>query len=251
MTIETKDLSFSFGKTQVLDKLSLSVGAGELVAFLGPNGVGKTTLFRSLLGFLQPTAGTILVDGKDIGSYSQKELASRIAYIPQSYSPVFNHTVMDSVLMGVTNQLGPFGSPSRLHEEKAQSILEDLGIGHLSERGTMNISGGERQLMLIARALLQDAEILIMDEPTANLDYGNSWRVMERIRALSERGYAILFSTHDPNQALGFATRVVAMLDGRILSDTKPRDVSPEILSTLYSIPVSLCRECGGMVVKP
>ena len=144
---------------------------------LGPNGVGKSTLFRCLLGFLKPVGGEILVDGKELTAYSRRELAKKIAYIPQSHAPAFDHTVLDSVLMGMTAQLRVFEQP-----EKAMQMLRALGMEKLSDRGCMKISGGERQLMLLARALVQDASMLIMDEPTANLDYGNSCRAFGRVR---------------------------------------------------------------------
>lgn len=249
MTIEAENLCFSFESKPVLNSINLKIKEGESVAFLGPNGVGKTTLFRALLGFLMPQKGSLKVDGKPIESYSRKDLAKCIAYIPQSYNPAFNHTVLDCVLMGFSNRLGVFESPSKEHEEKALSVLAELGINDLAGKSCMNISGGERQLMLIARALVQDARILIMDEPTASLDYGNSYRVMEKVKNLAMQGYSVLFSTHDPNQALTFSSRIIAMKDGKILSDTTPDKLSSEILSRIYSINIRLCPECNSIVI--
>lgn len=251
MTIETRNLCFSFGRKQVLNNIDLRISDGEFVTFLGPNGVGKTTLFRNLLGFLPPSEGEILVDGKPIETYSKKELAKCIAYIPQSYSPAFNHSVLDSVLMGTANQIGTFESPSKEHENKAMALLDSLGIAHLAHNGSMNISGGERQLMLICRALLQDARILIMDEPTANLDFGNSFRVMNIISDLAKRGYSILLSTHDPNLALSFSTRVIAMKGGSILQDCKPSEISSEILGGIYNVNITVCDTCKSIRVRP
>ena len=239
MKIEARDVVFSYRALPVLRDLSFSASSGDVVAVLGPNGVGKITLFRCLLGFLRPQSGDIFVDGRDIRSMSRAETARHIAYIPQSTSPVFNYTVQDTVLMGLTNSLGVFQSPGPREIGKSEATLESLGIAHLRYRGCGQISGGERQLALLARALIQDAGVLVMDEPTANLDYGNSWRVMDRIVSLASGGYTVIFSTHDPNQAFMHANRVLAMLDGSVLAFGPPEDaLSEELLSRLYNINV-------------
>lgn len=249
MRIEVKDLRFSYGGAEVLHGISFAAGQGDVVAVLGPNGVGKSTLFRCLLGFLRPRSGQILLDGKNIRSMDHHQLARQIAYIPQSAAPAFNYTVLDSVLMGMTSQIGVFSSPTAAHREKAMEALESLGIAHLANRGCGRISGGEKQMMLLARALVQDAKILIMDEPTASLDYGNSFRVMRRIETLGEAGYTVIFSTHEPNQAFRYASRVLALRDGRLLADGRPAEVlHEETLSTLYGIGVAVrCAEVDGM----
>ena len=242
MSIEVKNLRFRYGARPVIGDVSFTAEKGELLAVLGPNGVGKSTLFRCLLGFLKPVGGEILVDGKELGAYSRRELAKKIAYIPQSHSPAFDHTVLDNVLMGMTAQLGVFEQPGQAQREKALQMLRALGIQKLADRGCMKISGGERQLMLLARALVQDASMLIMDEPTANLDYGNSCRVMERVKKLGQTGYTIIFSTHDPNQAFSYATKVLALKDGGVMAVGAPEAVLTEdVLSRLYGIPVARC----------
>lgn len=253
MAIELKDVGFSYGERRVLKGISFSAGAGELIALLGPNGAGKSTLMRCLLGFLKSYAGTIFVDGQDIHTMSRAALSSRIAYIPQSSPMTFNYTVLDMVLMGVTGSIGVLGTPGAAQELRAKEILESLGIESLAGRGFEELSGGERQLVLLARALVQDARILVMDEPTANLDYGNQNRVMERVTELSAQGYTILFSTHDPNQALLYASRALTLWDGQILTDGPPeRALTEETLRTLYGIAVRRCTLStgdGGMTV--
>ena len=242
MSIEVRNLRFHYGARPVIGDVSFSAEKGELLAVLGPNGVGKSTLFRCLLGFLKPEAGEILVDGKEMAAYARRALAKKIAYIPQSHTPAFDHTVLDSVLMGMTAQMGVFEQPGAAQKEKAMRMLCTLGIEDLADRGCMKISGGERQLMLLARALVQNASMLIMDEPTANLDYGNSCRVMERVKRLGERGYTIIFSTHDPNQAFSYATKVLALKDGGVMAAGAPETVLTEdVLSKLYGIPVARC----------
>ena len=241
MAIDVRTLSFSYGGAPVLQNVSFSARGGEVIALLGPNGVGKSTLFRCLLGFLKPQRGEVRIDGKALSDFSRRALAREIAYIPQSYSPTFNYTVRESVLMGVTAKLGALESPTAEQQVLVMRTLSQLGIAHLAERGSRKISGGERQLMLIARALVQNARVLIMDEPTANLDYGNSYHVMERVAQLGKDGYTVIFSSHDPNQAFRHATRVLALKDGSILADGPSAQVLTEpVLSTLYGIPVAV-----------
>lgn len=239
--IEARKLCFSYGNAPVLDNISFSAGEATSVAVLGPNGVGKSTLFKCLLGFLPPSSGDVLINGKSVRECSRRELADFIAYIPQSYNPVFNHTVMDSVLMGITHTLGMFEQPNGSHTEKALACLEELGIENLAERGSLKISGGERQLMLIARALVQNARILIMDEPTANLDYGNSYMVMKKIEELRNKGYTVVFSTHSPDQAMRWADRVLAIRGGEVMADGPVSEaLNTGVLKKLYSIDVAV-----------
>ena len=241
MKLSIEDLSFSYGENKVLKNVSFSSFGGEAIAVLGPNGVGKSTFFKCILGFLPFKRGKIEIDGRDVAKMSGKELSRYIAYIPQSSSPVFNHSVLDSVSMGLTNQMGLFSVPGEKERAKAMNALERLGIDKLAERGCMNISGGERQLMLIARAMVQDAKIIVMDEPTSSLDYGNSYRVMETIMSLTKEGYTILFSTHDPDFAMRYSNRVIAFYGGEIIRDGDPGTVlTSDVLSTLYSINVAI-----------
>ena len=241
MSIEARDLRFSYGGAEVLKGISFSAGAGELVAVLGPNGVGKSTFFGCLLGFLKPRSGEVSIEGKPIQGLSPRELARHIAYIPQSAPQTFNYTVLDLVTMGMTSQIPIFSAPRPEHRERAMEALGSLGIAHLAERGSGSISGGERQLALLARSLVQEARVLIMDEPTANLDYGNSFRVMQRVQELGRQGYTVIFSTHEPNQSFRYATRVLALYDGRVLADGPPDTaLTEELLSRLYGVGVAV-----------
>lgn len=253
MSIEINRLCFAYGERQVLKEVSFSARAGELIALLGPNGAGKSTLMRCMLGFLKDYSGEIRLDGRDIRSMNRAALSREIAYIPQSVPAVFNYTVMDTVLMSVTGSVGLLGTPGPAHEKRALETLGSLGVDHLARRGCEELSGGERQLVLLARALVQNARVLVMDEPTASLDFGNQNRVMECVSALSARGYIVLFSTHDPNQALLYASRALTLWDGHILTDGLPeRVLTEETLKTLYGIGVRrhhLSGEGGGVTL--
>lgn len=252
MQLEAQALVFSYGGADVLQGVSFCADVGERVAVLGPNGVGKSTLFRCLLGFLEPKSGSVRVAGRDVRAFSRRELSQQLAYIPQSYNPAFDHTVLESVLMGLSAQLGPLEQPGRAETRRAMEILQELGIAQLAERGCTRISGGERQLMLLGRALLQNARTLIMDEPTASLDYGNSFRVMQRIEALSQSGYSVIFSTHEPNQAYRYATKVLALKDGRVLAFGAPEQVlTAALLETLYGVPVAVTHVAAGSRTFP
>ncbi len=242
MSLEIRDLCFSYGEREVLKGLSFSAEYGELLSVLGPNGVGKSTLFRCILGLLKPESGQCLIDGKSTAGFSAKELAGYIAYIPQSHYPTFNYSVMDMVLMGTTAQVNAVSVPGKRQVALAREALERLGIAHLANRGYTNISGGERQLVLIARAIAQQAKILIMDEPSANLDYGNRTLVMRTVKNLAAEGYAIIQSTHDPDQAFLYSDRVLAIQGGKVLAWGKPEDtINSTLISRLYGVDVEIC----------
>lgn len=241
MPIEVKNLSFCYGTHYILQNISFSVGKGEFLSILGPNGAGKSTLFRCILGLLSDYTGQVLVDGTDARTFSPREAAKHIAYIPQSSRPVFNYSVFDIVLMGRTSGLSPFRSPGKADKELCAWALEKVGIPHLSHRCFHRLSGGEQQLVLIARALVQQAPILMLDEPTANLDFGNQLLVMEQARALAREGYTVIQTTHHPEQSYMFSDRILAIQNGRVLTEGNPKDVlTKETLHALYGVDVDI-----------
>lgn len=241
MSVEVKNLSFSYRARSVLTNVSFTAERGRLLSVLGPNGVGKSTLFRCILGLLKGYTGQILVDGADAKSLTARELARAVAYIPQSSYPAFSYSVHDMVLMGTQSRFSPFSPPGREGERLAAEALERLGIESLAHRAYTKLSGGERQLVLIARALAQQSPILLMDEPTANLDYGNQMRVLSKVRALTEEGYAILQSTHNPEQAYLFSHEILAMKDGSVLARGAPEEVlTAGLVRDLYGVEVEV-----------
>ena len=241
MSIEVKDLSFGYGRRPVLCAVSFSAEAGELLSILGPNGVGKSTLFRCILGLLTPSSGRIEIDGRPVSAMTPRELSRKIAYIPQSHSSVFQYSVLDMVLMGTASRLGSFSSPGEPQRELALAAMERVGISHLKNRSCCAISGGERQLVLIARAIAQQAGILVMDEPSANLDFGNRVRFLQTVRALTEEGYTVLQSTHDPEEAYRYSDRILALSGGKVLAWGTPQEtVTAENIRALYGISVEI-----------
>ena len=235
MSVEIEDLHFSYSSHEVLKGFSLSASRGEIMYVLGPNGAGKTTLFRCLMGHIKPSSGKVLINGKPTDNYSSQELAREVAYIPQSCVPSFNYSVRQIAAMGRTSHLSLFASPSEKDYRITDAALEKLGIRQLADCGISEISGGERQLALIARALSQEAKILIMDEPTSNLDYGNQLRVQSLMRTLAHEGMLVLMSSHNPQFALHFADRVAAISGGKSIACGKPEEViNSSLLSELY-----------------
>ncbi len=253
MTLEIRDLHFSYRNNEVLKGLNLTVSDGEMVSLLGRNGAGKTTLMRLIPGFLKAPEQSILIDGKPVLQMSLRERASYMAYIPQITRSVFPYSVRTSILMGCSNRLSLLQNPGRREEQRVEEVIDLLNIRAIADRNMETISGGERQLVLIARALMQDARLLILDEPTSFLDYGNQLLVLERVQELAGQGYSCIYSTHNPDLALSHSTRAVVMKDGVIVFDDKPASLfGTDVLSNVYGRKIEIARtENGGMVCIP
>ena len=215
MLLEVRDLACGYNpRKPVVRNVSFQLDAGDVMSILGPNGVGKTTLFKTVLNLIRPLAGTVCVEGADTAKWSPRQISSVFSYVAQSHVPNFPYLVKDIALMGRLGQTRAMGNPSRDDYEAVEQALEDVDIRHLRNEVYTEISGGERQLLMIARALAQKPRIMIMDEPTANLDYGNMLLVVECIRRLSEQGLCIVFTTHMPDQAFMCATKTELLVRG-------------------------------------
>jgi iron complex transport system ATP-binding protein len=235
MRLAANDLSIGYRNHLVGSDIALTLSPGEVLVLLGPNGAGKTTLFRTLLGLQRALGGSVLLDERPIAAMRPVEIARHMAYVPQAHATEFSYTVLDVVLMGRTARLGMFSSPGAKDEKIAREKLGVLGIADLADNDYTRISGGQRQLTLIARALAQETPILVMDEPTASLDFGNQAMVLGRIRDLAAEGYGIVLSTHDPDHALLVGTRVAVIAEGGLRAVGTPQDVvTAEMLSAIY-----------------
>ena len=251
--IHAENLSFAYGDRQVLQDVSFSAEKGDFLAVLGPNGVGKSTLFRCVLGIQKNYSGTISINGQDIRQLSRREMAGHMSYIPQNYGTAFTYSVLDTVLMGTTHELGTFSSPKASQIRQAKDALAQVGISDLEDRIFTRLSGGEQQLVMIARALSQQAGLLIMDEPTSSLDYGNREKVLSLLRDLTRQGYTVILSTHDPQHALSYSSSVLALRDGKVEVFGRTDEVlTTELLRKLYGIPaVIVDTQYGKLAAVP
>lgn len=248
--LEARALGFGYGAKVVGRDVDLEVRPGEVLCLLGPNGSGKTTLFKTMLGLLAPQAGEVRLGGVPMADLSRQEIARCTAYVPQAHAAHFPFRVLDMVVMGRTAHLGLFAAPTREDHRKALEALEALGIDELAEAEYTRISGGQRQLALIARALAQDAPAIVMDEPTASLDFGNQVVVLCEVKRLAETGLAVLLSTHDPDHAFSVGNRVALLDGGRLIAQGAPHEVlTPERLHAVYGVSVVVERLSQGQTV--
>lgn len=239
MILAGQSLTIGYADRVVGSGLDVQLAKGEVLALLGPNGGGKTTLLKTLIGLLAPKAGNVTIGDRKLESLAAAERARLVAYVPQSHAATFAFSVETIVLMGRTAHGNLFSRPSADDRAVAGRSLERFGIAHLSERPYTMISGGERQLTLLARALAQEPQFIVLDEPTASLDFGNQGKVMREIRALAASGHGVLFTTHDPNHALRAADRAFLLRAGERIAEGKVNDVLNRAqLESLYQAPV-------------
>lgn len=236
--------SVSFGYTSdayVFSNVSLTIGKGEVVAILGPNGTGKSTFIKCLVRILELRSGSISLDGKDMSEYSREEWARRIAYVPQMHDVMFPFTVFDYILLGRAPHLGMHQRPGDLDRQKAHAAAVRIGIEHLLHRSVTEISGGERQMCVIARALTQEPDVLVLDEPTSHLDYGNQFHALSIIKDLAKEGISSLMSTHTPDHSFICSQKAAIMHNQCCTAYGDPRDViTPKSLLETYGVCVAV-----------
>lgn len=250
--LQAQDLAIGYAGRPVGQGFNVQLQPGRVLALLGPNGGGKTTLLKTLLGLLPPLAGEVLVDGLPLTGLSTRERAHRVAYVPQSHAGAFAYTVADLVLMGRTAHGGLLARPSTRDREVAAAAMARLGITHLAQRPATQVSGGERQLALIARALAQESAYVVLDEPTASLDFGNQGKVLHEIHRLAAQGLGVLFSTHDPNHASRYADEALLVRDGHTLASGPVAQVlQRRLLEQLYAAPVVHLQASGSQAFLP
>ena len=212
MILEVKNGSFSYGSREVLKDISFHLEERKIMTILGPNGVGKTTLLKCIMGFLRWNSGGTMISGKRLTEYSDKELWSKISYVPQAKQSVFSYGVLEMVVMGLDKENGFFYSPKKEQFERAGEMLKELGIGRLADRYCNELSGGELQMVMLARAMVSGPELLILDEPESNLDMRNQLRILDAIEyASKEKNTACVINTHFPSHALRLSDQTLLL----------------------------------------
>ena len=242
MKIQIEKLSFSYDEAApLLKSIDFTLNAGRVISILGPNGAGKTTLLNCIAGLFKPREGNILIDGKNMETLSHREVARIIGYVPQIIVPAFSYSVLDYVVTGCAPHIGTFERPKQIHFDAAMAALESMGIAALRDKPYNEISGGERQQVSIARALAQRPAFILMDEPTAHLDYGNQIQVLKTIRTMASQGYGIALTTHNPNHALLLGDQLAVLERDGTFTFGKCKEVLTEpFLNHLYGIDLRL-----------
>jgi len=236
-----------YGPSPVLQEVDWVVRAGELWAVLGPNGTGKSTLLRGVLGVLPWTRGALRLLGRERGEWEARALARNVAWVPQTFEPVEGFSGLELVLMGRSPHLGLWGLTSAGDEVLAREVLEELGVAYLAERSCEAMSGGERRMLLLARGLVQQPRLLLLDEPTAFLDVAHQVGALERVRVRVEAGLGAVAVLHEVNLAAAFATHVLLLREGRVLAQGLAADVlQRERLEVLYGVPMEMASAPSG-----
>lgn len=253
VSLVVEGLESGYGGKPVISGITLSVYRGEIVSILGPNGAGKTTLLRCIEGTLSPSFGNIYINGKELKDVSDRERGRIIASVPQIHRPIFPFTVLEVVLMGRNPYITGYGTPSKRDYEIAENVLKEVGIYELRDRYYTELSGGELQLTLIARALAQEPEVILFDEPTAHLDFKNQLIVLSIVRKIvEEKEISIIMVMHDPNLAMLYSDRVFLMEKGRIMDSGKPVEtITSQNMKRLYGFDVEIVNSNGRHFVLP
>ncbi len=248
--LRTSALAFGYQRHALTAPIELALHSGEIVVVLGPNGSGKSTLFRTLLGVVPPIAGEVRWSGRLLARHSPRELAECVAWVPQTPGAAFELTVEQYVMLGRLGRLPAGAAPGRADRAAVAQAIERLGLERFRSRALSRMSGGERQLAAVARALAQQASTLVLDEPTTSLDFGNQGRVLDVIASLAGDGLGIVYSTHDPNHALRAGTRALVYLpEGAVAFGPVEELVEPTTLSRVYGVPVDGARTADGRLV--
>lgn len=248
--LRTRELVFGYAGRGLTSPIDLVLHGGEIIVVLGPNGSGKSTFFRTLLGVLRPLQGSVEWNGRELSGLSPRDLAAQVAWVPQQPGAAFDFTVEQYVMLGRLGRLAAGASPGRADRDAVSQVIARLGIERFRGRTLSKMSGGERQLAAIARALAQQAATLVLDEPTASLDFGNQGRVLDTLRKLAGEGLGIVYATHDPNHALRAGSRALVYLPGGGMAFGPVIDMLvPERLSTVYGVDVEAAYTAAGRLV--
>jgi ABC-type cobalamin/Fe3+-siderophores transport system ATPase subunit len=242
MKLEIKDVAFSYtGAGNVFEDLSFRADGEEMLCILGPNGCGKTTLLKCIAGIFKLAGGQVLLDDRDTGTMTRGEVAKILGYIPQEHNAPFPYRVLQMVLMGRSPHIGTFSLPSKADIEIAEESLDRVGIWHLKDRRYTQLSGGEKQLVIMARVLAQQPKMLLLDEPTSHLDFRNQTLILQLVERLAHEGLPAIMTTHFPNHALTYSSKVALMSKGAMLAVGRSEDiVTRENMREIYGIDVRI-----------
>ncbi len=240
--IEVSELAFAYsGFGELFNNVSFTIKTGEVICILGPNGIGKTTLLNCIANLATPTKGKILINGRDMNKIPPRDIAKTISYVPQTVIPSFDYEVLEYVVTGCAPRLGTFERPKEKHYSIAKDAIKQMKISHIAHKAYTKISGGERQQVSIARAISQQPKIILMDEPTAHLDCGNQVKVLKIIKEMAQEGYGVVFTTHNPDQALLLKTKIAAFdKDGTFSFGTYREVLSEGFLKSMYGVNLHL-----------
>ncbi|HOC52393.1 MAG TPA: ABC transporter ATP-binding protein [Caldisericia bacterium] len=246
-----KDLNFGYYDTEIFRNFSLEIDEGEILTILGPNGSGKTTLLKLIQKIILPKSGDIIISGKNINNLTNKALSKSTSFVPQIHNQTFPYRVIDFVLMGRNPYINDYSIPKEEDIEIANKVLEEMGLYYLKDRPYTDISGGELRLVLIARGIVQNTEILLLDEPTAFLDFKNQLIVLETIKELKEKKkLTVIMTLHNPNEAYKYSDKILLIKKGEVISYGKPIDViNDENLKKVYSVDVEIVRYNGETII--
>ncbi len=252
--LEVEKLTFYYGKTKILNNLNFSVNKGIICGLLGPNGSGKTTLLKCINGLVKPASGLIKIMGRDIKDMKSKEIAKQVSCVPQQTNIIFPFKVIDLVVMGKSPYLKDWETPKPQDYKDAMTVLESMNIEKLAYRLFNELSGGEKQMVLIARAIFQDTDIMLLDEPTAHLDYKNQFLILDIIKEVShKKDLTIIITLHDPNLAMHYCDELVMLKKGELISKGKVSNVlHSKTLSEMYDMDINMDAVSSGVrVVMP
>lgn len=242
MLLQVKGLNFAYQTgRQIFSQVNFSLDKGEILSILGPNGAGKSTLLNCLANLLKPSQGDVFLGGRAVKSMAAFEIAQKLGYVPQIYTPTYAYTVREFTVMGRAPYMGMFTRPKAEDYKLADEALEMLNIAHLADKPCTEISGGERQQATIARVIVQQPDIIMLDEPTSHLDFGNQIKTLKIIKELAKQGFGIIMTTHQPDHAILLAGYVGVLDYGGILKFGAAQEIlTEEFLSKIYNIPVKI-----------